>query len=292
MESRNVMVSYAQNFEDVLLQRVFGDQATGYYVDVGAHDPVQGSVTKHFYDRGWRGVNIEPGVIFDKLQQARPEDRNYQQAVSDHHGEVTFYEYPLASGLNRIDALSEDFDDPKLTAGCFTRKVCCRPLAAILQECQPAVIDFLKVDTEGHERHVLMGNDWGRFRPRVVLVEATETNSPEPNFQTWEHLLIDANYLFAFFDGLNRFYVRVEDRPLLERFRVPVNVFDSFCPHQVVHLLALARAQEKDLQHYRDLLADTGGRALNIGLAVARWLRRLGNAGRASLRPWRRRSAA
>ena len=35
-------------------------RAPGFYVDVGAHDPVQDSVTKLFYDRGWRGVNVEP----------------------------------------------------------------------------------------------------------------------------------------------------------------------------------------------------------------------------------------
>ena len=53
-------VSYAQNFEDVLLHRVFGGQETGFYVDVGAYHPVDGSVTKAFYDLGWSGINLEP----------------------------------------------------------------------------------------------------------------------------------------------------------------------------------------------------------------------------------------
>ena len=54
------MVSYAQNHEDVLLRRVFPDEPNGFYIDVGANDPVRDSVTKHFYDRGWHGINIEP----------------------------------------------------------------------------------------------------------------------------------------------------------------------------------------------------------------------------------------
>ena len=52
------MTFHAQNFEDVLLARCFEAQATGFYVDVGAEDPDIGSVTRHFYERGWRGLNV------------------------------------------------------------------------------------------------------------------------------------------------------------------------------------------------------------------------------------------
>ena len=41
-------VSYAQNFEDVLLERVFWQKTDGFYVDVGAYDPERFSTTKHF----------------------------------------------------------------------------------------------------------------------------------------------------------------------------------------------------------------------------------------------------
>ncbi|MBA3885640.1 MAG: hypothetical protein H0X67_07895 [Acidobacteria bacterium] len=46
------MYTYAQNFEDVMLNRLFHEQATGFYVDVGAWDPNVHSVTKHFYNGG------------------------------------------------------------------------------------------------------------------------------------------------------------------------------------------------------------------------------------------------
>ena len=54
------IISYADNFEDVLLRRVFPRGTPGFYIDVGAFDPVALSVTKHFSDAGWRGINIEP----------------------------------------------------------------------------------------------------------------------------------------------------------------------------------------------------------------------------------------
>jgi hypothetical protein len=53
-------ISYAQNNEDVLLWRALGHVQDGFYIDVGASDPVEHSVTRAFYDAGWRGINIEP----------------------------------------------------------------------------------------------------------------------------------------------------------------------------------------------------------------------------------------
>ena len=38
----------------------FGGKRSGFYVDVGAGHPTEDSVTRHFYDLGWRGINVEP----------------------------------------------------------------------------------------------------------------------------------------------------------------------------------------------------------------------------------------
>src|SRR5579863_744930 len=78
---REALVSYAQNGEDVLLGRAFGWQTDGFYIDVGANHPVNDSVTKAFYDRGWRGINIEPGRVFEKLAAMRPRDVNLPIAL-------------------------------------------------------------------------------------------------------------------------------------------------------------------------------------------------------------------
>src|SRR3989442_545474 len=68
-------VSYAQNFEDVMLWRALRHVAHGFYIDVGAGHPDESSVTRAFYDRGWRGLNIEPSEhYFQRLAAARPLD--------------------------------------------------------------------------------------------------------------------------------------------------------------------------------------------------------------------------
>jgi len=300
MSHTHRMVSYAQNLEDVILDRVFRGQATGFYVDVGASDPVEHSVTKHFYDRGWRGINIEPGEVFAKLHKARPRDRNFNVAASDHLGPVTWYEFPQAPGSGRIDDAPPELYLAQKNEGRYCRQVAARPLRDILAECQPPNIDFLSVDVEGHERQVLAGNDWQRFRPRVAVVEATLPNSQAPSHQAWEPILLQADYLFAYFDGLNRYYVRREDVALLDRFSAPPNIFDDYCQAQTALLLTeieqhkdqlhslrydltvlmlTYREQEKVVAHFRAMLEGTGGQSLKLGLGVARCLRRLGAIG-------------
>ena len=43
------MISYAQNFEDVMVYRALRHRQSGFYIDVGAADPVHFSVTKWLY---------------------------------------------------------------------------------------------------------------------------------------------------------------------------------------------------------------------------------------------------
>src|SRR6516164_8178504 len=87
------MISYAQNFEDVMLARLFKSRvAPGFYIDVGAMDPLEGSVTRYFYDLGWCGINIEPDRRFyDKLVVERTRDINLNIALGESDETRMFY---------------------------------------------------------------------------------------------------------------------------------------------------------------------------------------------------------
>ena len=87
------MISYAQNCEDVLLNRLFPHN-DGFYIDVGAHDPTDLSVTKHFYDKAWTGINIEPApTAFAKFPLERRRDINLNIGVSDRSGDLEFFDF-------------------------------------------------------------------------------------------------------------------------------------------------------------------------------------------------------
>ncbi|CAN5872337.1 FkbM family methyltransferase [soil metagenome] len=228
------MVSYAGNREDVMLRRLFPEGTSGFYIDVGAGHPLQFSVTKHFYDRGWRGINVEPAPRqFAELNKDRTEDLNLNVALSDAEGTVAFYEFPPEyagwATVSKEEAMRHLTED----GVSFTeRRVPVTTLAAVCEKHVTGDIDFLSVDVEGLERQVLQGADFTRWRPRVCVIEATVPATNIPTHDKWEHLLLDADYKFAYFDGLNRFYVRAEDPDLLSKFDTPVSCLDEYEPYE------------------------------------------------------------
>lgn len=227
------MISYGQNSEDVLLARALADTESGFYIDVGAYDPTESSVTRHFYERGWHGVNIEPQPAYAaKLRDARPRDVTLEVALSDREGIATLYDVSIGDGLATIDAeQARRFGDRFRIVG--ETKVSVTTLADVCAAyCDAdAGISFLKVDVEGHEREVLAGADWSRWQPRVVLVEATEPLTTRRSHEPWEPILLGAGYCFALFDGLNRWYARRDEPRVLELLETPVSVLDAYTPY-------------------------------------------------------------
>ncbi len=228
--------SYAQNFEDVILARVLTGN-TGFYIDAGANDPEFHSVTKHFYDKGWSGVNIEPHRgFYQRLRAGRPRDVNLNMGLSDRETVVTFHEEPSGTG---VSSLTEIFADWNVGKTVEDRPIAVTTLARICEQYADRQIDFLKIDVEGVERPVCEGGDWVRYRPRIVLIEAPWTEY----FEDWDSWFQARDYLFAYFEGINRFYVRSEDRDLIPTLAVPYNSLDRAIPYQQVRLIRLLQQQ-------------------------------------------------
>jgi FkbM family methyltransferase len=167
-------VTYAQTGEDRILQALLAragidDSHRGFYVDVGANDPVRNSNTFMFYRRGWRGITVEvqPDLV-EQHRRVRPRDRAVCAAVSDEVRELTLTEFP-----NRGFATVEEAPKWALRQAVRQRqRVTPRALTEILEsEGAPARFEFLSVDVEGHDLHVLRSLDFSRFRPLLVTVE-------------------------------------------------------------------------------------------------------------------------
>ena len=166
-------LSFSQEGEDILLDKLFAPDYVGFYVDVGAHHPYRYSNTNRLYKRGWRGINVDVDVsaieLFDK---ARPHDFNINIAVSTKTGKVNYYQF-TESALNTI---SKRNYKRVITSGQskFTEeiKVKTQSLAKILGKyAKRKPIDLLNVDVEGAEMEVLRSNDWSKFKPKVIAVE-------------------------------------------------------------------------------------------------------------------------
>jgi len=221
-------VSYAQNAEDVLLWRALRSVSEGFYIDVGAFDPLLHSVTQAFYERGWNGINIEPVPERCALfQTARPRDVNLALAVSDHEGTATFHEV-VGTGLSTLDSAASEAH-ARGGREVVARRVPLTTLSAICREHARGEIHFLKVDAEQSEREVLAGADLATFRPWIILVEATVPESAVPSHVEWEPFLLANRYRFLFFDGVNRYYAREESaEEIAPHFRDPASSADHF----------------------------------------------------------------
>jgi methyltransferase, FkbM family len=241
-------VSYAQNFEDVMLHRALGHVKHGFFVDVGAQDPSDDSVTKAFSLRGWRGINIEPVPHwFNRLVADRPFDINLNIAVGDGEG-LTIFEVEDTGWSTADRALAERYRAEGKDV--HEHHVPATTLDSIFEEQRIDVVHFLKVDCEGAERVALESCSFDRVRPWIVVVEATEPNSQVTSHEKWESILLGHGYLFAYFDGLNRFYVAREHDELLAAFASPPNVFDNFirARHKLAH------DERHHLRHEADVL--------------------------------------
>jgi FkbM family methyltransferase len=221
------LISYAQNFEDVMLWRALKHVKNGFYIDVGANDPTHDSVSRIFYENGWCGINIEPLLHHHAdLVRDRSRDINLCCAVGAHEGELQIWETDVrgwATGNSAVigQLLATGHE------GTFHR-VPMRTLRDICAEHSHSDIHFLKIDVEGFEQSVLQGSDFVNYRPWIVVVEATSPNSRTEVHQQWEHLLLNSNYSFVYADGLNRFYLADECDQLRGELIYPPNVFDNF----------------------------------------------------------------
>lgn len=245
------LISYAQNFEDVMLNRAFGSIEKGFYIDVGAQDPQKHSVTKAFYDRGWLGINIEPARHwFDQLVRERPHDTTLCVAASDQAGEIRFFNIK-DTGLSTTNA---EYARRHSDAGFEVDEevVPCTTLDDVCAEHHVGTVHFLKIDCEGAEEAVLRGFSLSVVRPWIVLVEATEPLGETPVFESWQELLTTRGYHFVYDDGLNRFYVADEHAELDKAFAHPPNVFDDFLRDSEYALMLEHQAAQAALENARN----------------------------------------
>jgi FkbM family methyltransferase len=222
-----MLTSYAQNFEDVILWRALKHVERGFYIDIGAQDPIVDSVSLAFYEKGWRGVHVEPVAAYArKLREARPDEEVIEAAIAEHAGTIEFWEFH-DTGLSTGDrAIAERHQGEGRE--CRPSAVPCMPLSALVERYRDREVHWLKIDVEGMEAQVVAGWEPSGVRPWIVVVESTRPNSPEATHAGWEPALVKLGYDFVYFDGLNRFYLSRDHPELRTCFGPGPNVFDGF----------------------------------------------------------------
>ncbi len=148
---------------------LFGDRAEpGVMIDVGAH---HGTALARFLDRGWRIWAFEP----DAENRSRLEEHVQGHSLAanvvldsrcvgkEARTGLPFYTSDESTGISGLSAFRDSHRE--------ARRVDMVSLTEFFKGRDMPVVDFLKIDTEGHDLFVLQGFPWDRDRPAVIECE-------------------------------------------------------------------------------------------------------------------------
>ncbi len=198
------VVNNSQSGEELYLRELFSNVKNGFFVDVGALHPYRFSNTHWAYERGWKGINIEPNPeMFKLFLKYRERDINLNLGISNKAGMLNYYMYnePAYNSFCKSDERK-----PKNTISVLTKS-----LRDIFREYDIRHIDFLSIDVEGSELSVLRSNDWDRWRPKWILVEQLEFDIDTYHQDELYNFLKRAGYKFDSKYNRTVFYQEVND---------------------------------------------------------------------------------
>ena len=163
--------TYAMDGEDLVIADYFKNKQQGFYVDVGCYHPIHRNNTYLLYKKGWNGINIDiHSFSVDLFNYLRPNDLNYNFAISDKKEIINMYFQKELSQLSTID-----YDQAKksLQGQIKEKKIQAFTLDEVLafSNLKNRKIDLLDIDVEGADLKVLQGLTFEKFKPELICVE-------------------------------------------------------------------------------------------------------------------------
>ena len=193
---------YSQDDEETLIRAFFHDRHGGFFLDVGAGDPVRHS-TSYYLEKhlGWTGIAVDAVAEYgEAYPQQRPNTRFFNYFVAAQSD--TSHDFFVSEDRNFSSGTGSD---PR--GGSYEkRNVTTTTLDDLLRRERASRIDFLSMDIEGAEPGALAGLDLGRWRPELACVEIS---SPESGRAIAEFFaLAGCREVTAYraVDAINRYY--------------------------------------------------------------------------------------
>ena len=160
--------------EDLFINNFFKNKKKGFYIDVGCYHPIHRNNTFLLYKKGWRGINIDIHKFSIELfSYLRPEDYNYNLAVSNKDEVINMYYQKELSQISTIEKRQAD----KIFQGNIKKsKIDSLTLDSVLKKTKldDIKIDLLDIDVEGADLKVLEGFSLEKFKPKLICVEIHE----------------------------------------------------------------------------------------------------------------------
>lgn len=166
--------SFSQVGEDRILDFLFSSLGIRHpsYLDIGTNHPVIGSNSYFFYQRGSRGVCVEPDpVLFEMIKRKRPKDICINAGIGmNETSEADFYIFPV-SGWNTFSKKEAEY---RKANGQPYNKVIRMPLKninTIIRGNFKTNPDFISIDVEGLDFDIVKSLDFETLAPKVLVIE-------------------------------------------------------------------------------------------------------------------------
>jgi FkbM family methyltransferase len=214
-----------QTGEDLFLHMLFDGAIDGTYLEVGAFDGYNLSVSYAFDAMGWNGILVEPvPPNFDLARERRPHAHIVNAALShpgatptatflhvlDHYGTHGGALSHLEAGAKQAVVTPNAYKEVKY-------QVSVRTMDSLLESAPANItskpLDFVSIDVEGHELDLLRGFSLDRWKPRVLVVE---DNSSGAQRAVGDHI-VASGYVAVFALEFNVFYIHKDETALLKR---------------------------------------------------------------------------
>lgn len=198
--------SYSQCGEDLIAEYILTEclrLPTISYLDIGAYHPTRLSNTYLFYQKGHRGVCIEPDPgLFEHIRSVRPEDVCLNVGIgTSEQSRADFYRMTSAT----LNTFSRDDAERYQAYGSYKiEEIISMPLLtvdSIIERYFSSCPNFISLDVEGLDFEILKTFDFSRFRPHVFCVETltyTEDKSERKVSEIIE--LVTSNNYFVYAD--------------------------------------------------------------------------------------------
>lgn len=166
------MIYYAQLDQDAWIEGLFPKGYKGYFIDIGAATGTWISNSYHLEkDLGWTGICVEPmPEAFEKLKADR-QCRTFNLAVDDKNGKAKF---TIKGEMSQI-VFDNDADNRDIFGGGPSGQIVeietVTPEELLKRAEAPTDIDYLSLDTEGNERHILAVFPFHQYKVKAITVE-------------------------------------------------------------------------------------------------------------------------
>lgn len=211
------MKYYSQfNQDKYIYETFFKNKTDGFFVDIGASDPFNGSNTMFFEELGWSGILVEPNKKdFDNLIKIRKTPAE-NLAIYNKSGT---YKFLLCGGYIKVlsGLLHEQHPQhlQRIINEFFTYgdsmeiiNIQTITLEELLEKYNKTEIDYLSVDTEGSEYSILKNINYNKIKIKCISVENNYNDNKIEDFLKLHHfkkmnrLECDDIYLNTIYDNI------------------------------------------------------------------------------------------